>query len=106
LRSFFLSTLLAIMDVPIIGLAQSAGQLQVATATVCRELVNRVPLDAGTKFPLSVGKLSWFTKIIDDEGTGKIAHAWYLQGKERFRVDLTVNGPHPADLHHESDQTW
>ena len=79
MRSFFLSTLLAIMDVPIIGLAQSAGQLQVATATVCRELVNRVPLDAGTKFPLSVGKLSRFTKITGVEGSGKIAHAWYLQ---------------------------
>jgi Protein of unknown function (DUF2914) len=92
LRSFFLGTLLAIMAVPIIGLAQSAGQLQLATATVCRDVVNRESADAGTNFPLSVGKLSWFTKIIGVEGSGKIAHAWYLQDKERFWVDLSVNG--------------
>lgn len=93
LRSFFLSTSLAIMAVPIVGLAQSVGQLQGATATVCPDLVNREPVDAGTKFPLSVGKLSRFTKITGVEGSGKIAHAWYLQDKERFWVDLSVNGP-------------
>jgi hypothetical protein len=81
------------MAVPIVGLAQSVGELQGATATVCPDLVNRDPADAGTKFPLSVGKLSRFTKITGVEGSGKIAHAWYLQDKERFWVDLSVNGP-------------
>jgi Protein of unknown function (DUF2914) len=84
---------IAIVVVPTTGLAQAAGQLQVATAAVCRDVVNREPVDAGTKFPLSVGKLSCFTKIIGVEGSGKIAHVWYLGDQERFRVDLTVNGP-------------
>ena len=85
--------LIAIVVVPTTGLAQAAGQLQVATAAVCRDVVNREPVDAGTKFPLSVGKLSCLTKIIGVEGSGKIAHVWYLGDKERFRIDLTVNGP-------------
>jgi hypothetical protein len=85
--------LIAIVVVPTTGLAQAAGQLQVATTAVCRDVVNREPVDAGTTFPLSVGKLSCFTKIIGVEGSGKIAHVWYLGDKERFRVDLTVSGP-------------
>jgi len=71
--------LITILAVPATGLAQPAGQFQVATAAVCRDVVNREPVDAGTKFPLSVGKLSRFTKITGVEGSGKIAHAWYLQ---------------------------
>jgi Protein of unknown function (DUF2914) len=85
--------LITIMAVPATGLAQSAGHLHVAAATVCRDVVSREPVDAGTKFPLSVGKLSCFTKITGVEGSGKIAHVWYLEDKERFRIDLTVNGP-------------
>jgi hypothetical protein len=92
-RSFFQGTLRAILAIPAIGMAQSAGQLQVATAAVCRDRVNREPVDAGTTFPLSLGRLSCFTKISGVEGSGKIAHVWYLGDKERFRIDLTVNGP-------------
>jgi len=78
---------------PAAGLTQSAGQLQVLTAAVCRDVVNREPVDAGTTFPLSVGKLSCFTKITGIEGSSKIAHVWYLGDTERFRIDLTVNEP-------------
>ena len=85
--------LLTILAVPVAGLTQSAGQLQVATAAICRDVVNREPVDAGTTFPLSVGKLSCFTKITGVEGSGKITHVWYLGDNERSRVDLTVNGP-------------
>ena len=85
--------LITILAVPATGLAQPAGQFQVATAAVCRDVVNREPVDAGTRFPLSVGKLSCFTKITGVEGSSKIAHVWYLGDKERFRIDLAVNGP-------------
>jgi hypothetical protein len=84
--------LITILAVPATGLAQPAGQLQVATAAVCRDVVNREPVDAGTKFPLSVGKLSCFTKVIGVEGSSKITHVWYLGDQERFRVDLAANG--------------
>jgi len=85
--------LVTILAVSTTGLAQSAGPLEVATAAVCRDVVNREPVDAGTKFPLSVGKLSCFTKVIGVEGSSKITHVWYLEDQERFRVDLAVNGP-------------
>jgi hypothetical protein len=92
--SFLLVILLIIiLALPVVGLAQSAGQLQVAEAAICRDVVNREPVDGGIKFPLSVGKLSCLTKINGVEGSSKITHVWYLGDEERFRVDLTVNGP-------------
>lgn len=84
--------LVTILAVSTTGLAQAAGPLQVAAA-VCRDVVNREPVDAGTKFPLSVGKLSCFTKVIGVEGSSKITHVWYLGDQERFRVDLAANLP-------------
>ena len=83
--------LVTILAVSTTRLAQSAGPLQVAAA-VCRDVVNREPVDAGTNFPVSVGKLSCFTKVIGVEGSSKITHVWYLGDQERFRVDLAANG--------------
>ena len=83
--------LVTILPVSTPGLAQSAGPLQVAAAAVCRDVVNREPVDAGTNFPLSVGKLSCFTKVIGVEGSSEITHVWYLGDQERFRVDLAAN---------------
>jgi hypothetical protein len=65
----------------------------VANAVICRDVVNREPVDAGTTFPLSVGKLSCFAQVTGVEGSAKITHVWYLGDKERSRIDLTVNGP-------------
>ena len=79
------------LTLPTIGLAQPAGQLQV-TGAVCREVVNREPVDSGTQFPVSVGKLCCFTKVEGAQPPTKVTHVWYLGDKERDRIDLTVNG--------------
>ena len=83
--------LIILIALPAIGLVGYAGQLQVATAAVCRQVVNRKPIDAGTNFPLS-GKLSCFAKVIGVEGPAKITHVWYSDDNDRFRIDLAVNG--------------
>jgi hypothetical protein len=80
------------LTLPTIGLAQTAGQLQVAAAAVCREVVNREPVDSGTQFPVSVGKVSCFTKVEGAQPPTKITHVWYQGDNERDRIDLTVNG--------------
>jgi len=79
------------LTLPTIGLPQPAGQLQV-TGAVCREVVNREPVDAGTQFPVSVGKVSCFTKVEGAQPPTKITHVWYQGDNERDRIDLTVNG--------------
>jgi hypothetical protein len=81
-----------VLILPTITLAQPAGQLQVAAAAMCREVVNRAPVDSGTQFPVSVGKLFCFTKVEGAQPPTKITHVWYQGDTERDRIDLTVNG--------------
>jgi hypothetical protein len=71
MSSFPLAILL--ITVPAAGLAQSPGQRQVAAA-MYRDGVNGDRVDAGTRLPVSVGKLSCFTKIAGVESSRKITH--------------------------------
>jgi hypothetical protein len=84
--------LLMVLILPTITLAQPASQVQVAAAAMCREVVNRAPVDSGTQFPVSVGKLFCFTKVEGAQPPTKITHVWYQGDTERDRIDLTVNG--------------
>lgn len=85
--------LITIPAFPAAGPAQSPGQLRVATAVLCRHVVDREPVDAGAEFPLSTGKLSCFTTVTGVEGSSKITHIRYPGDQERFRSDLAVSNP-------------
>ena len=60
-------------------------------AVVCRDVVDRKPLEAGTSFPSSVGKVCCFSKIIGAKSPTHISHVWYYGNAERFRISLPVN---------------
>jgi hypothetical protein len=64
--------------------------LEVEYAAICRSIEDREPVDPGTVFPDSVGKLYCFTKIIGADGPVDIIHVWYCGDTERARVTLTV----------------
>ena len=70
--------------------AQEAGSLEVAEAVICRDVVDREPIDVGDSFEVSVGKLYCFTKIIGAQEAIEIAHVWYYGDVERARVNLSV----------------
>ncbi|MBW2058614.1 MAG: DUF2914 domain-containing protein [Deltaproteobacteria bacterium] len=72
---------------------QAAGPLGVESATICRGVVARTPVDPGTSFPVSVGKLYCFTKIVNVPGPTAVTHVWYYGQTERARVTLSVNSP-------------
>ena len=71
--------------------AQQAGPLEVAMGAICRDVINREPVDVGTSFEASVGKLYCLTKIIGAAGPTEITHVWYFGNSERARVSLDVN---------------
>jgi hypothetical protein len=71
--------------------AQQAASLEVAMGAVCRDVINRQPVDVGTSFEASVGKLYCLTKIIGAAGPTEITHVWYFGNTERARVSLDVN---------------
>ena len=71
--------------------AQQTASLEVAEGSICRDVVNRQPVDVGTSFEASVGKLCCLTKIIGAAGPTEITHVWYFGNTERARVSLVVN---------------
>jgi hypothetical protein len=71
---------------------QEAPELTVSVAAICRDVVDREPMDSGNSFTVDVGKLYCFTKIMGAESPTHVTHVWYFDGTERARVELAVNG--------------
>jgi hypothetical protein len=70
--------------------AQEAEAVEVAEAVICRDVVDREPIDFGDSFEVTVGKLFCFTKIVGAQEEIEIAHVWYYGDVERARVNLSV----------------
>jgi len=70
--------------------SQTADVLDVE-AVVCRDVVERKPVEANTSFPNSVEKLYCFSKINGAKTPTRISHVWYYGNAERFRISLPVN---------------
>jgi hypothetical protein len=94
MKRFFFSSgvCVAIMTLCLMVPAQ-AGALSVDTASICTGVADREPVDAGTRFSVSAGKIYCFNKIADIQASTEIVHVWYYGGTERARVSLGVNPP-------------
>jgi hypothetical protein len=81
-----------VKGVPREEIAQAPGTsaLQVTQGVVCRDAVDREPVDVGVEFESTVGKLFCFTKIEGVEGPVEITHVWYFGDTERARTSLPV----------------
>lgn len=73
----------------LIAVAQ-AGDLSVETAVICRDVIDRAPVDEASSFPVSVGKLYCFTKIVGAEAPTEVTHVWYFGDVERARIKLPI----------------
>ena len=72
--------------------AEQADGLEVIRGVICRDVIDREPVDGGTQFAPSVGKLYCFTQITGAQGPTEVFHVWYFAETERARVSLSVNG--------------
>lgn len=70
---------------------QEPSSLQVEVGAVAKDVVDRAPVEAGSSFPVSVGKLFYFTKITGALNPTHVTHVWSFDGTERARVELQVN---------------
>ena len=70
--------------------AAAAQDLQIDTAVIAQNVVDRAPVDPGTSFPASVGRLYCFTKIVGAQSPTEVTHVWYYGDVERARVTLSV----------------
>jgi hypothetical protein len=73
--------------------AQQTGDLNVTGAVICKNIVDRQPVEPGTNFPATVGRLYLYSKIGDIQNPTQIVHAWYFGDSERARVSLNINPP-------------
>ena len=70
--------------------AQMAGKIEVASAAICKNVVNREAVDIGTRFPNSVPRLYCFTRIVGADQPTEIVHVWNYGDVERARISLKV----------------
>jgi hypothetical protein len=70
--------------------AQASDSLEVESAAICVNVVDREPVSAGRTFNIAVGKLYCFTKIVGAETPTTITHVWYYGDTERASVTLSV----------------
>jgi len=73
--------------------AQQTGNLNVASAVICKNVTDRQPVEPGTSFSASVGRLYCYSKIADIQNSTQIVHVWYFEDTERARLTLGVNPP-------------
>jgi hypothetical protein len=71
--------------------AQDTASIEVIIAVICRDVVDREPMDIGDSFKATVGRLYCFTKIISTHSPIEITHVWYFGNTERAKVNLSVN---------------
>ena len=81
------------MGDPIPAEAQSAGTMAIESAAICKNVINREPVDAGTSFSASDARLYCFSKITGIQSDSEIVHAWYYGSVERTRITLSVKPP-------------
>ncbi len=72
--------------------APGTAALQVTEGVVCRDAVDREPVDVGEEFESTVGKLFCFTKVDGAETPIEITHVWYFGDTERARISLSIGG--------------
>ena len=73
--------------------AQQAGNLNVATAMISKNIVDRQPVEPGSRFSVSVDRLYCYSKITNIQNSTQIFHVWYFGDTERARVALNISPP-------------
>ncbi|MBU4208227.1 MAG: DUF2914 domain-containing protein [Proteobacteria bacterium] len=117
MKSVFFAFLILLITVCLSPAATIEGQeavsLKVADAVICKDVVDRTPVDAGSSFRASVGKLYCFTIITGAQKPTRITHVWYFGETQWAWVTLKVGSaaswrtwsskviqPHQAGLWH------
>ncbi len=89
---FTISLTIVFLNLPIVSSAQEAIQLDVNVSTICESVNNLEPVGSGVSFPVSIGELVCFTRIIGAHEPTTVTHVWYFGMTERAKVELVVKG--------------
>lgn len=70
--------------------APIGDRVQIQDAVVCRDIVDRTPVGAGSVFNREVGKLYCYCRVVGVETESYIYHNWYYNGALKASVKLSV----------------
>jgi hypothetical protein len=72
-----------------------SASIFVEEGSICRQVLDRKPVDVGNSFKAGVGKLYCFTRIaLLKPPPTEITHVWYFGRTERARITLTIKSYH------------
>ena len=89
---FAVTLTIAFFTLPAGSSAQEAIQLEVDVSAVCEDVVDLEPTGTSVSFPVTVGRLCCFTRILGANEPTTITHVWYYGMEERARVELIIKG--------------
>jgi len=81
---------LIFLSIPAALVAQEAVELDVDISAICTGVSELEPVGTAVSFPVSVGKLFCYTRIIGAQTPNTISHVWFYGQAERARIDLSV----------------
>ena len=70
----------------------TAPSLTVTEAVIARAVVDRVPQDTASTFPIEVGQVVCWTKIAGAASGATVHHVWFHGDTQVGDVELTVGG--------------
>ncbi len=65
-------------------------KLRITESAICRNVVNRTPVDVSDRFPSTVGKVYTFTRVVGAEGETVVKHLWFYGDRLMAEVTLPV----------------
>ncbi len=73
--------------------ASSSPKLQLVTAVMCEDVVNRLPFNEAVVFSITGGKVSCFTLFDPVPERTAIYHNWYYRDDLSTKIKLLINPP-------------
>lgn len=93
LSAVYIAVISLCLFVSLTSQAQQAGSLEVVSASICKDVVNREAIDAANSFAVTVGRLYCFSAFDGIQNSTEIVHTWYFGETQRARVTLGVQPP-------------
>jgi hypothetical protein len=67
--------------------------LSVERMTFCTGVEEREPAEEGSEFAADIGKLYFWSNVLNEGEETTVEHVWYLNGEEKARVELPIRYP-------------
>ncbi len=67
--------------------------LSIESMTFCTGVEEREPVEGGSEFATDIGKLYFWSNVLNEGEETTVEHIWYLNGEEKARVELPIRYP-------------